>query len=90
MRLKTKFLIVLAAIMLCSNVFSHGGGTNANGCHTNHETGDYHCHNKKPKSSGPNSSTYCLVSNGEKRCGYAKSTCNQLKNKYGGYCQLEF
>lgn len=25
----------------------HSGGTDANGCHTNHTTGDYHCH--KPK-----------------------------------------
>lgn len=25
----------------------HSGGTDAKGCHTNHKTGDYHCH--KPK-----------------------------------------
>lgn len=25
----------------------HSGGTDANGCHTNHKTGDYHCHNPK-------------------------------------------
>ena len=25
----------------------HSGGTDANGCHTNHSTGEYHCH--KPK-----------------------------------------
>lgn len=25
----------------------HSGGTDANGCHTNHQTGDYHCHNPK-------------------------------------------
>ena len=25
----------------------HSGGTDANGCHTNHSTGDYHCH--KPR-----------------------------------------
>ncbi|QNA91180.1 excalibur calcium-binding domain-containing protein [Massilia sp. Dwa41.01b] len=24
--------------------FAHGGGLNAHGCHTNHKTGDYHCH----------------------------------------------
>lgn len=22
----------------------HGGGLNAEGCHTNHKSGDYHCH----------------------------------------------
>jgi hypothetical protein len=26
---------------------SHSGGTDSKGCHTNHKTGDYHCH--KPK-----------------------------------------
>lgn len=25
----------------------HSGGTDANGCHKNHSTGEYHCH--KPK-----------------------------------------
>lgn len=25
----------------------HSGGTDARGCHTNHSTGDYHCHNPK-------------------------------------------
>ncbi|RVD52377.1 MAG: YHYH domain-containing protein [Mesorhizobium sp.] len=23
---------------------AHSGGTDANGCHTNHQTGEYHCH----------------------------------------------
>ncbi|WP_431289455.1 YHYH domain-containing protein [Roseateles chitinivorans] len=23
---------------------AHGGGLNADGCHTNRKTGDYHCH----------------------------------------------
>ncbi|WP_348529716.1 MULTISPECIES: YHYH domain-containing protein [unclassified Mesorhizobium] len=26
------------------DTFAHGGGTDANGCHTNHKTGEYHCH----------------------------------------------
>lgn len=25
----------------------HSGGTDKYGCHTNHKTGDYHCHNPK-------------------------------------------
>jgi hypothetical protein len=24
--------------------WAHGGGLNAEGCHTNHKTGEYHCH----------------------------------------------
>lgn len=27
-----------------SNAKSHGGGLDKFGCHTNHKTGDYHCH----------------------------------------------
>jgi hypothetical protein len=30
-----------------TTVDSHSGGTNSDGCHTNHKTGDYHCHNPK-------------------------------------------
>ncbi|KKW90614.1 YHYH domain-containing protein [Sphingobium chungbukense] len=26
---------------------AHSGGTDSNGCHTNHSTGEYHCHNRK-------------------------------------------
>lgn len=28
------------------SVFAHSGRTDANGCHTNKKTSDYHCHNK--------------------------------------------
>lgn len=27
---------------------SHSGGTDSKGCHTDHKTGDYHCHKPKP------------------------------------------
>lgn len=27
--------------------FSHGGGLDADGCHTNRKTGDHHCHRAK-------------------------------------------
>lgn len=29
---------------------AHSGGTDANGCHTNRKTGEYHCH--RPKGGG--------------------------------------
>ena len=35
------FLSLIAGAVGAS---THGGGTDANGCHTNHKTGDYHCH----------------------------------------------
>ncbi|MBD9451116.1 YHYH domain-containing protein [Rhizobium sp. RHZ02] len=27
-----------------TNSWAHGGGTDSNGCHTDHKTGGYHCH----------------------------------------------
>lgn len=33
-----------ALIFLPSPVTAHGGGLNAEGCHNNRQTGDYHCH----------------------------------------------
>lgn len=38
------FLILLAIPLI---VFAHPGRTDANGCHTNKKTGDYHCHAPK-------------------------------------------
>ena len=38
----------LAAALLVlplHDVVAHGGGLNAEGCHNNHKTGEYHCHN---------------------------------------------
>ena len=52
--------------------FSHSGGTNAAGCHTNHKTGGYHCHNRMTLA--PGTVHYCHVVGGEPRCGYARST----------------
>jgi len=35
-------VISIVAIVQVSN--AHSGGTNSDGCHRNHKTGDYHCH----------------------------------------------
>jgi len=89
-----KALIITIAILtlgsmtiVIDSASAHSGGTNANGCHTNHATGDYHCHT--PKSSGVRTPTYCHVINGESRCGYAFLTCNRLVLKFGGYCKRD-
>jgi len=42
-------LFVIAALMVLpvpvgSIAIAHGGGLNAEGCHTNRKTGEYHCH----------------------------------------------
>lgn len=32
------------SVLLTPVVYAHGGGLNAEGCHNNHKTGEYHCH----------------------------------------------
>lgn len=41
-----KNLVVPFLLLLSSSahVLAHSGGTNADGCHTNRKTGEYHCH----------------------------------------------
>ena len=36
--------VILMSVVGFSIAFSHSGGTDAYGCHTNHKTGVYHCH----------------------------------------------
>lgn len=79
-----QFMALALALAITSFAFGHSGGTNAQGCHTNRSTGDYHCHT--PKTPAPQSVLYCHQINGESRCGYALSTCNNLVSQYGGQC----
>ena len=49
-------LIASAALVLAPiEALAHGGGLDANGCHTNKKTGDYHCHGGGAPSSGGSS-----------------------------------
>ncbi|TMO25579.1 MULTISPECIES: YHYH domain-containing protein [unclassified Pseudoalteromonas] len=82
---KVKVLLAVA-LLVSSGLSAHSGRTNASGCHTNHSNGSYHCHNKKRA----DKQTYCHILKGEKRCGYAYSTCQSLKKKYGGACELSY
>lgn len=34
----------LLALLCAGGASAHGGGLDAEGCHTNRKTGDYHCH----------------------------------------------
>lgn len=50
-----KTSIVQIAALLAASLFSidagaHGGGLNAEGCHNNRKTGDYHCHRAPARS----------------------------------------
>lgn len=50
-----KFIhLVLMLFLTClsmTSAYSHSGGTDSYGCHTNSQTGDYHCHNPKANTS---------------------------------------
>lgn len=53
-------LLWIALLALCAaggNAAAHGGGLNADGCHTNRKTGDYHCH-RAPASAPPAHAAY--------------------------------
>jgi len=45
---------IWAAALLCPVLaWAHGGGLNAEGCHTNRKTGDYHCHRGNSAAAAP-------------------------------------
>jgi len=41
-----KPFLYLFLLLASFNLYSHSGGTNKDGCHTNKKTGEYHCHTK--------------------------------------------
>ncbi|MFA6238126.1 MAG: YHYH domain-containing protein [Bacteriovorax sp.] len=49
MNRKLLYLVMMLFFTVTSMVpaYSHSGGTDSYGCHTNSQTGDYHCHNAK-------------------------------------------
>ena len=42
--LYTRRLMFAGLIAFSNFALAHGGGLNAQGCHNNRKTGDYHCH----------------------------------------------
>lgn len=55
--MKNAMLIAVFAAFFTvpSPALAHGGGLDANGCHTNRKTGDYHCHRGGSGASQPSS-----------------------------------
>lgn len=45
-----RLLVALGASACSLGANAHGGGLNADGCHNNRKTGDYHCHRSPAKS----------------------------------------
>ena len=46
MKKPANILVALAVMQWSGIVFAHPGGLNAEGCHNNRKTGDYHCHGR--------------------------------------------
>ncbi|MBZ9994027.1 YHYH domain-containing protein [Mesorhizobium sp. BH1-1-4] len=45
--MKSALISTISALTIwafAASAHAHGGGTDSNGCHTNHKTGEYHCH----------------------------------------------
>ena len=62
---RSPFWAALTLMALClstgSDAAAHGGGLDAQGCHNNRKTGDYHCHRTQPAvSPGPQQSNPAL------------------------------
>ena len=53
--------LAVVATLFAGIVFAHPGGLNAQGCHTNKKTGEYHCHGQKTEG-GASSGTGRLTS----------------------------
>ena len=43
-RLRVPLIVLLPALAPSGNALAHGGGLDAQGCHHNRRTSDYHCH----------------------------------------------
>ena len=44
----SRLALMASGLFLSAGLEAHSGGTNAEGCHTNRSTGEYHCHGPKP------------------------------------------
>lgn len=55
--LSIAFGLAITIAGISTPAFAHGGGLNAEGCHNNRKTGDYHCHRGPKASSSSSSST---------------------------------
>lgn len=42
--MQLRCVVTAVGLLATSQAFAHGGGLNAQGCHNNRKTGDYHCH----------------------------------------------
>lgn len=62
--MRTLLILSLSFMVPTMPVGAHGGGLNAEGCHNNRKTGDYHCHRGSRASSSGRPVGYATRSGG--------------------------
>lgn len=55
---------ILAGVLPLGGLAAHPGGLNAEGCHNNRKTGDYHCHRASARPAAPAQKRQGLLSSG--------------------------
>lgn len=58
-------MLILTLMIMPRPVFAHSGGLNAEGCHNNRKTGDYHCHRPRPTTALPPTTGFNNNTHGE-------------------------
>lgn len=84
-------ILSVGTTFLAAPAQSHKGNENSQGCHTDHKTGDYHCHTPQTPQQ-PNvdvAVTYCLVVRGRDHCGHSRDQCELLALQHGGQCERQ-
>lgn len=74
-------VLVVGIVSVAGSARPHGGGLNAEGCHNNRKTGDYHCH-RAPRATQQPAQTPRLVPSAKdaaRSCG-AKMYCTQMSS----------
>ncbi|WP_345786186.1 excalibur calcium-binding domain-containing protein, partial [Novilysobacter longmucuonensis] len=71
-------VLLLALLAGPTTALAHGGGLNAQGCHTNRKTGDYHCH-RAPSAPAPASSLSSGYAQSRAPSGGAYANCSEAR-----------
>lgn len=70
--------LLLVVLLLPGAALAHGGGLDANGCHTNHKTGDYHCHRGATAAAPPRAS-YLVSPTNSARSSVQYANCSEAR-----------
>jgi hypothetical protein len=74
MRILAGIALLFASAALSVPVWAHPGGLNAQGCHNNRKTGDYHCHRSGSAHAAPSRAVGLASSGGAYRnCSEARA-----------------